>query len=315
MEKPATTTQERLVQTKGHTEINVSSPYIHLALRNTTDNFVAGKTKNNINAWEKITNDRWILRTICGYTIEVTHTPHQMVIPTPLSFGEFEKENIDTEIIRFLNCEIIEVVQVPEKAEYISNIFPRPKKDGALRIILNLKKFNTDYMAPPHFKMETLKYATESMRHNCYFASVDLSDAFYSIPVRVADRKYLRFIYKGVKYQFTALVMGLSTSPRVFSKIMKPVFAHLRARGYISTSYIDDSCLQGATVTECHDNVQATIRLMDSLGLTINLRKSVLQPHKQVTFLGFILCSETMTVRLTDNRRDELILLCTKMLM
>ncbi len=43
LEIPETATQERLVQTKWHPEINVSSRYIHLALLNTTDNFVAGK--------------------------------------------------------------------------------------------------------------------------------------------------------------------------------------------------------------------------------------------------------------------------------
>ncbi len=85
---------------------------------------------------------------------------------------------------------------------------------------------------------------------------------------------YVSFM-PGVKYQFTALVMGLSTSPRVFSKVMKPVFAHLRAMGHVSTNYIDDSCLQGATSDECYKNVLATVQLMDSLGLTIHPRKRI----------------------------------------
>ncbi len=42
----------------------------------------------------------------------------------------------------------------------------------------------------------------------------------------------------------TALVMGLACSPRVFSKVLKTVFAVLRRNGHISTAYIDDSCLQ-----------------------------------------------------------------------
>ena len=65
--------------------------------------------------------------------------------------------------------------------------------------------------------------------------------------------------------------MGLTTSPRVFTKIMKPVFAHLRARGLISSAYIDDSCLQGTSRSECQNNVVATVELMDSLGFDISI--------------------------------------------
>ena len=102
-----------------------------------------------------------------------------------------------------------------------------------------------------HFKMETLKAAVDAMRPNCYFGSVDLSETFYSIPIRIQDRRYFRFIFNGQKFQFTSLVMGLASSPRVFTKALKPVFASLRAKGFITTAYIDDSCLQGSTFDEC----------------------------------------------------------------
>ena len=32
--------------------------------------------------------------------------------------------------------------------------------------------------------METLQSAIDALRKNCYFGSVDLSEAFYSIPIR-----------------------------------------------------------------------------------------------------------------------------------
>lgn len=95
-----------------------------------------------------------------------------------------------------------------------------------------------------YFKMETLLSAIESMRRNCNFGLVDPSEAFYSIPIRKADRKYFRFFFNGSKYQFTCLVMGLATAPRVFTEILKAVFATLQARGFISISYID-SCYKG----------------------------------------------------------------------
>ena len=160
--------------------------------------------------------------------------------------------------------------------------------------------------------METLNSAVNAMRPNCYFGSVDLSEAFYSIPIKTEDRKYFRFIFNNNKYQFTSLVMGLGASPGVFTKILKPIFATLRAKGFISTAYFDDSCLQGSTFKECKNNIETTVNLMDTLGLTVHIEKSVLVPTKQIVFLGFLLCSETMTVRLPLERANELRQYCIK---
>lgn len=57
-------------------------------------------------------------------------------------------------------------------------------------------------------------------------------------------------------------------------------------------------------------NVETTMTLLDSLGLTINLVESNLIPCQQLTFLGFILCSVSMLVKLTDSRLTDIIVLC-----
>ena len=92
--------------------------------------------------------------------------------------------------------------------EYISTIFIRPKKDGAHRLILNLKKVN-EYVEYHHFNMDTLQSAIRLMKHNCYMASVDLRDAYYSIPIDVEHQNFLRFLWKGKLLQFTCLPNGL----------------------------------------------------------------------------------------------------------
>ena len=122
------------------------------------------------------------------------------------------------------------------------------------------------------------------MRKDCYLASVDLSDAYYSVRIREQDSKYLRFIYDGQKWQFTSLVMGNSCSPRIWTKLMKPVFAYLRSKGHSSVNFIDDSCLAGSSYEICSQNISDTVELMDSLGLTVNLIKSILTPCKKIVY-------------------------------
>ena len=147
-----------------------------------------------------------------------------------------------------------------------------------------------------------------------FFGSADSAEAFYSILIKEADKKIFKFWHHDKKFLFMALIMGLTHLPCVFTKVLKPVFAHLRGRGHISSAYIDDSCLQGSTYDRCLQNIHDTIQLMDSLGQTVQLGKSVLQPIQQIVFLGFLLCSVTMSVRLPAERCKAIIELCQEIL-
>lgn len=300
---------EKLISEVSNHNMKYSSTII-----NTSLNFRAGKTRMALNEWRKITKDKWILETVDGYRVQLSATPFQYKIPKPFNFKENEKQAIQFEITRFLNLGILELADENLDGEYISNIFTRPKSDGRIRIILNLKSFNSNYVSKIHFKMETLGSVTTAMRKNCYFGKVDISDAFYTIPIYERDRRYFRFFFEGVKYQFTALVMGFAKSPMIFTKLMKPVFSHLRARGHLSSIYIDDACLQGQSYSACARNISETIDLLDKLGFTISMGKSVLVPSKKIVFLGFVLCSKTMTIRLTKERCDDITELCNNII-
>ena len=290
------------------------SKNITIHIQNTIENFRGGKTAENIKVWKSITTDKWILNTIRGCTLELTDIPKQTFIPRPIKFSSEEKIKIQHELDRFIECGIIERASDDTANEFISNIFIRPKKDRRARIILNLKYFNENYVEKSHFKMESLRSAINMMRKDCFLASVDLSDAYYSVRIREQDRKYLRFIYDGQKWQFTSLVMGYSCSPRIWTKLMKPVFAYLRSKGHSSVYFIDDSCLAGNSYDTCSQNISDTIELMDNLGLTVNLTKSILTPCKKIVYLGFLFCTSTMTITLTDEKKKNIIEECKSMI-
>ena len=106
------------------------------------------------------------------------------------------------------------------------------------------------------------------------------------------------------------MIIGLSSSPQCFTKILKPVYATLCKKGHISTAYIDDSCLQGRTKQQCAQNVSDTVHLLDNLRFTVHDKKSVLIPTKEITFVGFILNSADMTVRLPLEKKESVLKLC-----
>ena len=115
------------------------------------------------------------------------------------------------------------------QGEFISTIFLRQKKTGGYRVNLNLKNLN-QYISNHHFKMESLTSAVCLMTPGCYMASVDLQDVYYSVPVDENYQKYLKFSWKGELFQFTCLPNGLASAPRLFTKLLKPVYSTLRQK-------------------------------------------------------------------------------------
>ena len=135
------------------------------------------------------------------------------------------------------------------KEEYICNILFREKRDSAkLRMILNVNKLN-GHIDHAHFKMETLKTALQLVKQGDWFLSIDFSNAYYSIPVVKSHRKYLRFQFRGVLYEYNVIPNGLKTGPRLFTKILKVPLSSLRQwLGLRVVGYLDDTLLMANSV-------------------------------------------------------------------
>lgn len=279
---------------------------------NTPKNFQAGKVKHFIEKWRIITTDKAVLDALNGYQLRFHTLPPERNNCNNPNFSENEKTAISLEIDTFLSKGIVEETS-PCKHQFVTHIFIRPKKDGTHRVILNMKSVNK-FIENYHFKMDSLKTAINLMSKNCYFGSIDLKDAFFSISVRQCDRKYLRFRWNNTLYQFTCLAQGLSTCPRVFTKIMKCAFSELRKMGHCNTAYIDDSLLISESYAECTTNIQDTVELLDNLGLTIHPDKSVFIPVQEIQYLGFILNSVDMSLRLTVEKAIKIKEVCALIL-
>ena len=211
-----------------------------------------------------------------------------------------ENKKSRAETNHLLKKGVIVPVENNEK-RFISSVFFREKKDQSFRLILNLKKFN-EYVTYRHFKMDNLKTALTMVRKNCFMASIDLNDAYYSVPVAASDQKYRMFQFEGKLYKFVCLPNGLTSAPRLFTKILKPVFAALHKEGNDIMGYLDDSILFGDTFKECKLSVMRTVSLFQELGFQVHPEKSCLIPKQEIEFLGFLINSKSMTVKLTESK-------------
>ena len=115
--------------------------------------------------------------------------------------SEQDSDIIQAEIGKLLSKGVI-IPTEREDDDFVSNIFTRKKRDDTYRMILNLKKFN-DFLLVPHCKLESIEDALNLTREGCYFALVDLKDAYYSIPIHEGFQKYLKMYWENYYFKCT----------------------------------------------------------------------------------------------------------------
>ena len=90
--------------------------------------------------------------------------------------------------------------------------------------------------------MESINNVLNIIRPSVYMASNDLNHAFFSATIHLTHQKYLKFLFDDL-FQFTCIPNGCRPAMRVFTKIYKVPFGHLRSLGHNSIMYLDDSYL------------------------------------------------------------------------
>lgn len=162
-----------------------------------------------------------------------------------------------------------------------------------MRPILNLKPIN-HFLKYEKFKMEGTHTLRQIIRRNDYLTKVDMTDAYLHIPVCKQHHKYLQFRWRGKVYRYRCLPFGLTSAPRVFTKMIRPFAAYLRSRGVRMVVYLDDILILAKSHAESVRHTKLVTDTLKKFGFLINLSKSSLQPKQQVIFLGNMVNSQKM---------------------
>ena len=165
---------------------------------------------------------------------------------------------------------------VPVRGQFVSSYFavPKPRSPGKFRPILNLKKFN-NAVKKYRFRMEGLKQVRDWVQKDAWFCGMDLKDAFLHIPIQESFRKFLRFRWLGSLLEWQVLPFGLKCSPRVLTKVLKPVVAFLRVTwGILITIYMDDILIQGSSPYQVYLHAQVSALLLMFLGWSLHWKRN-----------------------------------------
>jgi len=262
---------------------------------------IGGKVSKAHKVWEEIVQDKWVCNIVKnGFPLEMLTEP----TPNPTEkfmMSEDDQKILDLEVQDLLHKGAIE--ECFDNEGVYSPMFVVPKKNGKKRPVWDGRYLNS-FHKKEHFQMEGLMVVRELLERGDYGAVIDLKDAYFHLLVAVEHRDYLRFHWKGRKFRFRAMLFGLTSSPRIFTKVMRPVIAMFRKQGIRMVHYIDDILVLGRTKQECQRNILIVLKTLIKLGWTINWDKSKLVPSQTFEYLGLKVDSYNMKFKVP---RDKLV--------
>lgn len=183
------------------------------------------------------------------------------------------------------------------RGQFISNLFLVEKKDGGNRPVINLKQSNKiiPYL---HFKMEDLVLLKEMLSPADYMCKIDLKDAYFAVPLSKQSRKYVCFLSIRIPLSVFWNFPSPTTVHQALESSYIPPQETKHKNYYVSRRY----AANGSNERQITD------------GFLVNIKKSVLEPTRQLEFLGVTINSLEMSFSLAERKIMKIMNQCQKIL-
>lgn len=177
-------------------------------------------------------------------------------------------------------------------------IFPVKKAPPSVgwRLVLDLQAVNSAVIqrAPcvpdPHTLLNSLD--PEAM----VFTVVDVSNAFFSIPVDIGSQFWFAFTFESKKYTFTRLPQGYCESPTIYSQMMTASMSKfIPPGGSQILVYVDDVLVASPNLDTCKTDTIALLNHLAQEGHKVSKNKLQLC-KEQVKYLGHSLSKSGRTI-------------------
>ncbi|GAB0201688.1 hypothetical protein GRJ2_003463500 [Grus japonensis] len=158
------------------------------------------------------------------------------------------------------------------------------KSDGGWRLTVDYRGLNkvTPPLSAAVLDMLELQYELESKAAKWY-ATFDIANAFFSIPLAAECRPQFAFTWRGVQYTWNQLPQGWKHSPTICHGLIQTALEKGEAPEHLQ--YIDDIIVWGNKAEEVFKKGKRVIQILLKAGFSIKKSK-VKGPAQEIQFLG-----------------------------
>ncbi|GAB0203616.1 hypothetical protein GRJ2_002827200 [Grus japonensis] len=170
------------------------------------------------------------------------------------------------------------------RSPFNSPIWPMRKSNGEWRLTVDYHGLNevTPPMSAAVPDMLELQYELESKAAKWY-ATIDIANAFFSIPLAAECRPQFAFTWRGVQYTWNRLPQGWKHSPTICHGLIQTALEKGEAPEHLQ--YIDDIIVWGNSAEEVSEKGKKIIQILLQAGFAIK-RSKVKGPAQEIQFLG-----------------------------
>ncbi|UYV61191.1 K02A2.6-like, partial [Cordylochernes scorpioides] len=204
------------------------------------------------------------------------------------------RKEIDIQINEMLKNNIIE----PAIGEYASPITLVKKKNGTFRMCVDFRKLNEHIPVDPQ-PIPLIESVIEKLSKAKYFSSLDLSNAYWTVPIHPDSRPYLAFTTHAGVYMFKILPFGLRSSPQIFERAIGQILRKYNFQ--FLEHYYDDFMIFSDSFEEHLEHIRLFFQLCRAENIRLNLNKCQLC-KTSINFLGYEITQGTYKPHLTNTQ-------------
>ncbi len=202
---------------------------------------------------------------------------------------------VDTDVISPISDSKLENV-------FVLHSFPVSKPDGSVRPIVDWRPLN-QLLRCDHFQMESIRTVFMLIQPSDFLVKMDLEKAYWHIRLAKNSTNFGAVWFRDSVWSFNCMAFGLNIAPRLFTKHLQPVIAHLRdSHRFRMVVYLDDIMQFHQDPCELSTNARTTFQLLENLGWKLSLKKCHLEPSQKLIILGFEINTIDMMARIPSDK-------------
>ena len=206
-------------------------------------------------------------------------TPHAIFTPRHIPFPL--RQQVADELNRMEKAGVISKVAQP--TPWCAGMVVVPKKNGKVRICVDLKPLNRSVLREVH-PLPKVDETLARLSGAKIFSKLDANSGFWQIPLSPSSRLLTTFIIPMGRYCFNKLPFGISSAPEHFQRRMSEILTDLPG----VVCQMDDILVFGKTQDEHDKHLKAVLRQIEEANVTLSPQKCEFSKAK-LTFLGHVI--------------------------
>lgn len=174
---------------------------------------------------------------------------------------------------------------VTQPTPWCSGMVPVPKKNGAIRVCVDLTALNEAVLREVH-PMKSVDENLAKLKDSTVYSKLDANSGFWQVPLSDKSRLLTTFIAPSGRYCFNRLPFGISSAPEIFQRMMSETLKGLPG----TICHMDDILICGKDAIEHDSRVRQVLTRLQEAGLTLNEKCEF--SKRSLRFLGHIITPE-----------------------